>query len=139
MKRHWETQELIDFWTLLPPELEILANKTGATRLGFAVLLKFFALEGRFPHFSSEIPPVVVEFIAKQVQVDSRLFAEYHWQSRAVVYHRNQIRELFNSREAAAEDGEKLSLWLQRKIFPSESEDEHIRAAVYRQFLRMAH
>jgi hypothetical protein len=31
MNRHWETEELIDFWTLLPPELEILANKTGAT------------------------------------------------------------------------------------------------------------
>lgn len=134
MKRHWETEELIDFWTLLPPELEILANKTGATRLGFAVLLKFFALEGRFPRFSAEIPPVAVEFVAKQIQVDSQLFAEYNWQSRAVVYHRNQIRELFGFREAAAEDGEKLGLWLQHKIFPSETEDEHVRAAVYRQF-----
>lgn len=87
MKRHWETEELIDFWTLLPPDLEVLANKTGATRLGFAVLLKFFALEGRFPRFSSEIPTVVVKFITKQVQVNSPLFVEYRWQSRAVVYH----------------------------------------------------
>ena len=134
MKRHWETEELIDFWTLLPPELEILANKTGAMRLGFAVLLKFFALEGRFPRFSSEIPPVVIEFIAKQIQVDSQVFAEYRWQSRTVVYHRNQIRELFGYREAAAEDGEKLSLWLQHKIFPNESEDEHILTAVDQQF-----
>lgn len=30
MKRHWETEELIDFWTLPPPDLEILVNKTGA-------------------------------------------------------------------------------------------------------------
>ena len=44
MKQHWETEELIDGWTLLPVEQETLANKTGATRLGFALLLKFFAL-----------------------------------------------------------------------------------------------
>lgn len=28
-------------------EFDLLANKSGPTRLGFAVLLKFFQLEGR--------------------------------------------------------------------------------------------
>jgi hypothetical protein len=36
-------------WTLLPPEAALLANKTGPTRLGFAVLLKFFQYAARFP------------------------------------------------------------------------------------------
>ena len=45
MKRHWGIDELVEHWTLLPRETELLTNKTGATRLGFAVLLKFFQLE----------------------------------------------------------------------------------------------
>ena len=31
MKRHWETDELVEYWTLLPRETELLTNKTGAT------------------------------------------------------------------------------------------------------------
>jgi hypothetical protein len=42
MKQHWGTDELVEHWTLSPRETELLMNKTGATRLGFAVLLKFF-------------------------------------------------------------------------------------------------
>src|SRR5689334_13075829 len=41
MKRNWTTEELIDYWTLLPNELELVGNKIGPTCLGFAVLLKF--------------------------------------------------------------------------------------------------
>ena len=50
MKQHWGTDELVEHWTLLPRETELLTNKTGATRLGFAVLLKFFQLEAYFPN-----------------------------------------------------------------------------------------
>jgi hypothetical protein len=39
MKRQWTRDELAEHWALTPKELELLANKTGATRLGFAVLL----------------------------------------------------------------------------------------------------
>ena len=66
MKRHWGTDELVEHWTLLPRETELLTNKTGATRLGFAVLLKFFQLEAYFPQQASAVPTVVVEFIAKR-------------------------------------------------------------------------
>jgi len=42
MKRQWETEVLIAHWTLHVEELARLGNKSGATRRGFAVLLKFF-------------------------------------------------------------------------------------------------
>jgi hypothetical protein len=42
MKRDWSADELAEHWTLLPSEQALLSNKSGATRLGFAVLLKFF-------------------------------------------------------------------------------------------------
>lgn len=48
-----EVEELIGSWTLLQDDRELLANKTGATRLGFAPLLKFFELEARFPGSAS--------------------------------------------------------------------------------------
>ena len=36
LKDHWELDELIEHWTLLPEELELLINKTGVARLGVA-------------------------------------------------------------------------------------------------------
>ena len=49
MKRAWHLDELAQCWTLSPDELELLGNKTGLTRLRFAVLLKAFQFDGRFP------------------------------------------------------------------------------------------
>jgi Domain of unknown function (DUF4158) len=92
MKRRWETEELVDQWTLLPAELDLLANKTGATRLGFAVLLKSFQLEARFPHRKQDVPGAVVVFVAKQVGVAPEEFLQYHWRGRTIEYHRAQIR-----------------------------------------------
>src|SRR5438105_12362768 len=55
MKRQWTRDELADHWTLGPTELELLANKSGATRLGFAILLKAFTIEGRFPRQKHDV------------------------------------------------------------------------------------
>lgn len=41
MKRNWELDELIEHFTILPNEMRLIENKTGETRIGFAVLLKF--------------------------------------------------------------------------------------------------
>jgi hypothetical protein len=99
MKRHWETDELVEHRTLLPRETELLTNKTGATRLGFAVLLKFFQLEAYFPQQASAVPTVAVEFIAKQVKVAPEQFERYQWRGRTIEYHRAQIRKLHGFRE----------------------------------------
>ena len=40
MKQDWHPDELAQHWTLSPDECELVGNKTGATRLSFAVLLK---------------------------------------------------------------------------------------------------
>ena len=42
MKRNWQPEELIEHWTLLPTELDLLAKKTATNRLGIALLLKYF-------------------------------------------------------------------------------------------------
>jgi hypothetical protein len=49
VKRSWGEEELVERWTLSPDELELIGAKSGHTRLGFAVMTRFFAEEGRFP------------------------------------------------------------------------------------------
>lgn len=131
MKRVWETDELVEYWTLMPPEVELLANKTGATRLGFAVLLKFFQMETRFPQNSTELPPVVIDYVAKQLKISPEQFQKYAWRGRTIEYHRAQIRKLHGFREATVEDGNTLSQWLQKDILEQERNYEHLKVAVY--------
>ncbi len=50
MRREWEPEDLVACWTLLDAVWRMVGNKTGATRLGFALLSKFFEIEARFPH-----------------------------------------------------------------------------------------
>ena len=88
MKRQWTCDELADQWVLAPRELELLANKTGATRLGFAVLLKSFMLEGRFPRQKHDVPGAVVVHQANQVRVSADLYPSYEWSGRAIEYQR---------------------------------------------------
>jgi hypothetical protein len=45
MKRIWDIEELIEHFSQVPPELELLGNKTEAMRLGFALLHKCFQSE----------------------------------------------------------------------------------------------
>ena len=49
MQQDWHPDELAQHWTLSPDEHELLGHKTGATRLRFAVRLKAFPYDGRFP------------------------------------------------------------------------------------------
>ena len=52
MQAEWEPDELIDTWTLTGGDWDLMANKAGVTRLGFAVMLKFHEIEGRFPAYA---------------------------------------------------------------------------------------
>ena len=53
MRREWEPEDLVACWTLVDDDWQ---KKTGATRLGFALLLKFIDLEPRFPRHPGELP-----------------------------------------------------------------------------------
>jgi hypothetical protein len=87
MKRKWENEELTEHWSLDSQERELIAQKKGANRLGFALLLKFFQWQGRFPEKKNEIPRVVQEFVAQQLSTSASLYQEYDWQGRASHYH----------------------------------------------------
>ncbi len=47
MWRARELEDLIECWTLDEADLGLIANKSGATRLGFALALKFLRAGGK--------------------------------------------------------------------------------------------
>jgi len=131
MKREWHPDELMAHWTMLPQEHKLLGNKSGPTRLGFAVLLKYFQYEGRFPQHPREVPSGIVTYLAQQLALEPEPWGQYDWHGRAIKYHRAQIRQELGVREATVADGEALSLWLSTQVLISTHRLEHVREALY--------
>src|ERR1035438_4745182 len=90
--RSLDLDELVEHWTLLDDEQRLIAGKRGPTRLGFALLLKFYTRAGRFPRGRGELPDEAVEFLARQVDVAPSDLGFYEWTGRTIEYHRAQIR-----------------------------------------------
>src|SRR5450759_1621083 len=82
MKRTWDIEELIEHFTLLPQDMDLLANKTGPTRLGFAVLLKYFQYAARFPTAKQDVPKPILNYLAKQLNLSPELYHQYDWTGR---------------------------------------------------------
>ena len=131
MKRQWDSEELVEHFTLLPDESILLDNLSGSNRLGFALLLKFFQIEARFPISKQEIPKSVVSYIAKQVDVSPRAIKEYPFSGRTIERHRSQIRQFFGFRETTVEDAFELTKWLKEKVLAYDRQESHLEAAAY--------
>ncbi len=134
MKRQWTTEELVELWTLQAEDLAWLANKTGATRLGFAVLLKYFQHEGRFPQSRHEVPGVIVTYLATQLGLAPDLSLQYDWQGRSIKEHRAQVRTALGVRESTVADAEAITVWLVEHTLPQEHQDERLREALYQRY-----
>jgi len=126
----WEPEELVAGWTLLEEDRRLVANKTGATRLGFALLLKFFELNARFAVSADELPAVAVDYVARQVGVDPAELARYAWSGRTIEYHRAQVRQALGFREASRADEARLTAWLAEDVAVAEPSDERLRQAL---------
>jgi TnpA family transposase len=134
MKRQWQTEELVEQFTLLPDEMALLDNKVGVNRLGFAVLLKFFQLEARFPRSRQEIPKPIVSYIARQLELSPNSFREYEWQGRTSVRHRVEIREFFGFRESTQQDAQQIKEWLCQSVLIYDRQESHLETIVYQRF-----
>jgi hypothetical protein len=130
VRREWEPEELIAAWTLLDGDWELVGNKTGATRLGFSLILKFFEQEARFPRHVGELPKAAVDYVAGQVKVDPALVVDYDWSGRSIERHRAQIREALGFRESTRADEDALIGWLATEICPMVLTDEGLRVAL---------
>lgn len=127
MARTIDENELIERWTLVGEELEQIAGKRGPTRLGFACLLKYFTLHGRFPRGRGEFPGEVVAYLARQVGVAPADLGFYEWSGRTFEYHRRQVRTFLGFRECTVADADKLTSWLASEVCLRERRAERIR------------
>jgi hypothetical protein len=107
VQTEWEPDELIDTWTLTGTDWDLVANKAGATRLGFAAMLKFYEVEGRFPAYREEVPTAVARYLGSLVKVDPALYARYPWTGRSIKYHKAQIRRVYGTRPPTEDDEER--------------------------------
>lgn len=115
MGRSMDLDELVEFWTLLDDEQDLVASKRGATRLGFALVLKFYVRHGRFPRGRAELPADAVEL------------AFYEWSGRTAEYHRAQIRRHLGFRECSVPDADKLAEWLAANVCEADRRHDQVR------------
>jgi hypothetical protein len=85
MRRQWTADELAESWSLRPEDKALLGNKSGATRLGFAVLLKFFQYEGCFPRQRQDVSGMIIACIAGQVGIPAEEWKHYDWDNTFAV------------------------------------------------------
>jgi TnpA family transposase/DNA-binding cell septation regulator SpoVG len=129
MKKTWQPEELVEYWTLLPLELALLNQKNDENRLGFAILLKFFEIYARFPENNQEISISVVDYVAKLLDISPQKYSYYDWQGRSIKYHRAQIREFFGFQETKVSDAFELTNWLAEQALIYELKFEQLKLA----------
>ncbi len=127
MARPLDLDELLEHFTLADDELELLRNKSGATRLGFSLLLRHLAWKGRFPRGRGEIPDNAVDHVARQVGVPPEELGLYDWSGRQSKRHRVEVRQHLGFRECSVADADKLTAWLAEHVAQRERQAERVR------------
>ena len=134
MKQHWELDELIENWTLLPQELSWLNKKSGVTRLLTALLLKSFQYETKFPDSSREIPDSVIDYLAQQLKVSSELISNYDWKKRSHMRYCSEVRQFLGIRKATLKDAQDLVNWLIETVLEQSANIEHLKEIANQRF-----
>ncbi|MDP3973003.1 MAG: DUF4158 domain-containing protein [Candidatus Nanopelagicales bacterium] len=122
-----DLDELVEYFTLHPDEHDQLRNKTGATRLGFALVLKHVLWQARFPVGISDLPDNAIEFVARQVGVPGTEMGSYDWNSRQSKRHRTEIREATGFRPCSVADADTLTAWLSEGIARTDRNPDLVR------------
>jgi Domain of unknown function (DUF4158) len=138
MKRQWTPEELEAHWTLHPTELDLIGDsKTDHNLLGFAVLLKYFQYEGRFPSQKQDIPSLVIVHLAQQLGVVPEKFIPYDWEGRMIKTHRAAIRSFLGYRETTQQDDDTFVSWLCQEVLTEQRQEETLLAAAYAHYKRL--
>ena len=131
MKRKWNNAELSEHWTLSPDEMREVKKRKRANRLGFALLLKYFEIKGRFPEKKHQIPRVVQAFVAEQLGLEESVYQDYKWDGRAIKYHRAEIRKRLGFRPMQLDEYNNFKAWLMNTVLPHEVDERTLRQRLY--------
>ena len=108
MAWNWRDEALDIHWSLTSEERALLNNKTPYGRLGFAILLKYFQNEGRFPEQINDVPSVVLVYLANQLDTDRSDLEDYVLNSRMSQRDRKEILRFLGIRRSTIQDRREL-------------------------------
>lgn len=124
-----------DDWLLDTEEIELASRKYKLNKLVFAVMLKIFQHEIRFPTNNDIIPSSLISELAKQISVNAyQALDVFDWESRSIERFRNEIRAYLGYRKPTIDDGEKLIAWLIKDVLPEGINAKKCRYRVYDYF-----
>ncbi len=137
IKPHLDVDEIIEHFTLLPPEIDFLGSNNSHNHLGKALVLKFFQSWGRFPEGENEFTPAIIEYVAQQLNLPSQVIKEYNWAGRTISVHRGQIRELLGFQKATLADEDALRDWMMGEVIPHEHRGVYLEQLCYQRLLKV--
>lgn len=106
-------------YTLDSQELILTNSKyTSENKLAFAIILKFFQIEGRYPTNSDFISQEMIENLAIQLNCKLTNFNNYNWTSRTSKRFRHEIRALLGYNKSTVADSKHLIIWLIEEVLP---------------------
>ena len=131
MRQVWHPDKLAQDWTLSTEEHELLSHKPSTTRLPFAVLLKAFQREGRFPERREEVADHIVAHLARQIGVLSETYRDGNGSERTQRHQRAEIREYYGFRLFHAEEEPAFVACLSERVTSPHPEAEDLKTAAY--------
>lgn len=99
-------------------ELRLVQTKPYKNKLPFALMIKFFQLENRYPSNDNVISPELVGFLVNQLGINEKLIEKFDWENRNSERYRQEIREFLGYKQATLADSEKLVTWLMEYVLP---------------------
>lgn len=122
-------------YNLSDDELTLARSKsTDRNRLIFAVLLKYFQLEGHYPKHIKYIDPLMLNCIANQLFISPSVIKNFDFEGRSTERFRQEIRLLLGYRKATLKDIDQLKIWLIENVFPTAAKKSQQIAFAYEYF-----
>jgi TnpA family transposase len=136
MKQQWTSQELIDHWALTQNEIVLAQSisKIDHNQLGYALMLKYFQSEGRFPQRKQDIPDQIIIHIARQLRIQESAYVSYNWTGRTQKRHRSHIRSLLGFRTGTAADTNEITEWLSSQLLGENRQFDRLKEVVYERY-----
>ena len=93
------------------------SKRTAENQLCFAIMLKYFQLEGNYPRTTKLIDPRLFQTMAKQLHIQSYDIDQFAWEGRSTERYRDEIRLHCGFRITTQADKDAAKAWLFDHVF----------------------